>query len=428
MNRFLKRLCALVLAAASAAMAHAESAPKRRPLAGSLRGSGAYGIILYYMAPPKTAVGALAAHHVKSTHFKLQTEEIEPGRPPATAPLATYRHLAIDKARPPSPAVLQHFGRGLSKTEQEQLQTKAIAAELLFFEYPATVAIRSVKEADLLVFEIARTTGGYIFDTETREVFSTDAWRDRRVTGWQDATTPQPRDHLAIHAYQAGSGYRAVTLGLGKFGVPDVAINDFAGVELQRVDHLMEEVVRALVLSPTLSPKGELSIGSSSPTMIPLAWSEPQDGDVPNGNHLVEVKSLTGVLDRFEPAKNHVFAVANDDKAIAAAIAKAKARVPALKAQFTRGLKATESLDVKAEFRDGPNQVEVMWVHVQRWEGNTIRGTLGSAPRFVTRLVGGQIVEISQEDIVDYRLRSPNGSDGPLLDDLLKQRALKQVR
>jgi len=76
---------------------------------------------------------------------------------------------------------------------------------------------------------LARETGGLIWDDETREIFSPDEWHARRVETWK-SEVPELARHTTIHAYKNETLVRAITLGITKFGLPDIVIEDLPGM------------------------------------------------------------------------------------------------------------------------------------------------------------------------------------------------------
>jgi uncharacterized protein YegJ (DUF2314 family) len=96
---------------------------------------------------------------------------------------------------------------------------------------------------------------------------------------------------------------------------------------------------------------------------------------------------------------------------ILAASRRAKARLPALRAEFRAGLPPGEFICVKAPFATPDDGVEWMWVEVTSWDGDEIRGLLMNEPLNIPDLQGGQTVEVSQDDVFDYLRRRPDGSE-----------------
>ena len=279
---------------------------------GSLREQGAHLVALYYLKPPAGAAAASFERHAKSTPFTV-THDKESAAATAQKGAATVLFIEppIDKVPPPSAHELESFGRGLSPDERAQLPNLA-AVSLLVFSYAPSAVDASLKQADQLAYDVARDTHAYLFDGDTRELFTVDAWRDLRLAGWHQEA-PIARNHVTVHAYKRDTGFRAVSLGMLKLGLPDVAIDGFDATDTQPIDVLMERLLQTLVASPTVTAKGELALpmNATETLLVPLVWGVRADGDAQN--RLLELAldgdgprhdQLARILDRLRAPTN----------------------------------------------------------------------------------------------------------------------------
>jgi uncharacterized protein YegJ (DUF2314 family) len=99
------------------------------------------------------------------------------------------------------------------------------------------------------------------------------------------------------------------------------------------------------------------------------------------------------------------------DGALEAASKRAKARLPALRKAFAKGLAPGEYIQVKAPFATPNDSNEWMWVEVTEWKGRRIRGLLKNEPFDIPGLHGGQIVQVQEEKVFDYIRRYPSGKE-----------------
>src|SRR6185312_17562662 len=76
-----------------------------------------------------------------------------------------------------------------------------------------------------LAEDLARKTGGLIWDEETRQVFTPDAWHLLRLASWT-GNIPELANQFSIDIYPTNEYMRAITLGMTKFGLPDLVIQE----------------------------------------------------------------------------------------------------------------------------------------------------------------------------------------------------------
>ena len=126
---------------------------------------------------------------------------------------------------PPNLELLQRFGHGLSQEQAKALQDSQTAM-LLDFGYPKEHVWDGMRTALSLASRIARKTGGLLWDAETREVYTPDAWEMERIEGWTEVV-PDIARHTVIRARNNGECSRMVTDGMSKFGLPDVVVDRF---------------------------------------------------------------------------------------------------------------------------------------------------------------------------------------------------------
>jgi uncharacterized protein YegJ (DUF2314 family) len=111
------------------------------------------------------------------------------------------------------------------------------------------------------------------------------------------------------------------------------------------------------------------------------------------------------------------------DEQLEAASTRARARLPELRSAFVAGFRPAEYLLLKAPFARPDDGHEWMWVEVVSWKGKRVRGLLRNEPFEIPTLHAGQEVEIDEDDVFDYILRHPDGTEegnetGALIDGL----------
>jgi uncharacterized protein YegJ (DUF2314 family) len=333
--------------------------------------------------------------------------------------------------------VLKAFAHGLTP-QQLDAYPQAKQAVVVTFSHPRRAMWRGLKNSVEVIEDAARGTGGVIFDKETHDVFGVDEWHRRHLSRWNDEIT-SVADHTSIHVYQDGEFKRGVTLGMKKFGLPDLVMTGFVASLDNQIGDVMNLAMQSMAEGEEAGPRGAFELDAhkirstvmrepmlesfmpngSGIAHLALLEAKPDEGDP--GNRLVEISSekyagndshakleamisaLVGVSDETRDIKH------TDD--LLAASRKAREHLPELRERFNKKLKPGESILVKAPFRmdDGSGGDEWMWVEVTRWDGDSIHGLLMNDPVHVRSLRAGQAVDVDEAKVFDYIHKLPDG-------------------
>jgi len=338
---------------------------------------------------------------------------------------------------PLDPEQLKYYGRRLSAAQVDALQGSKDAL-LLHFRHPRSAMWRGLRNSAEVTEIIARSTGGLIFDRETREVFSVDEWHRRRLSEWFNDEPPSIADHTTIHLYDDGEFVRAVTLGMKKFGLPDIVMTGFVWSVQNQIGNVINLVCQAMAEGTPVGMNGAFELDvhkiKSTPMRAPVISSLEGngtgvahltliDGKRDEGdpdNRLVEISSdkykgndsharleamLTGLLGATDQAKT-----IDHSEALLAASRKAREHLPELRTDFNAKLQPGESILLKAPFTTDDGHTEWMWVEVTQWDGNAIRGLLMNDPDRVRNLHAGQLVDVDEWRVFDYIRIHPDGT------------------
>ncbi|MGB9472911.1 MAG: hypothetical protein WBQ59_26440 [Candidatus Acidiferrum sp.] len=145
------------------------------------------------------------------------------------APTAQFVSIRIQEDVPheyalPGMDTIHHSNHGLTDTQIQALENSRQAI-ILDFAHPKEKVWLGLHTADALLEDLARQTGGLLWDEESREVFSPDAWHERRLATWPDPNTiPHLQAETVIHLYPYDDMLRAISLGMVKFGLPDIVV------------------------------------------------------------------------------------------------------------------------------------------------------------------------------------------------------------
>lgn len=431
-RRLLCMGCAVGLSLVGQAHASDEPLPAGSPLGRQIL----YQFAIYYPASPATA--PMKALQAQFKRMPLVPALVDKLSSQPTAAMVQARHdtnVQSDYA-PPSLGQLQYFGRGLSREQGVALQA-ARQALIMNFAHPASLSIPAYRASLSLTENIARTTNGLIWDAETREVFTPDEWHKQRLDTWA-GDTPDVLKHTVIHAYQNnGKLVRAITLGMGKFGLPDLVVEDFSWSANRSMGNLVNVTAQALIEGQSIGPKGQLNLDlrsirhaaardaqlstligqANAKAPLVLVHGTRDKGDPEN--RLAEIRfdrvagkdvyarqdallsGLFGSEDSATPVKHN--------GALLKASEAARVKLPSLRDAFNQGLQPGDYLMVKAPFPTSAGGREWMWVEVTTWRGEDISGLLKNEPMDAPGLHAGQIVKVSQRDVFDYLRRYADG-------------------
>ncbi len=431
-NAFVALISLLLALQCSATLA---STPQPIPAGPVIQEEISFEYAVYYL--PRTQKDPLAALRriMKSDYPNLKEASIQPGK---VKGMNVHPRLITDarsKYPPPDRQSLQYFGRGLDQEQVSALQDSEQVL-VLQFNHPKQHVWTAARSATRLVSALARDTGGLIWDEETREVFTPDAWDARRLKNWT-GIIPNITQHTVIHAYKNEELVRAITLGMGKFGLPDVVVDGFSWSNNKSMGNIINLLCQSLAETGALAKTGQYDLdirqiknasvrdpqlaslkeNASSVALLTLVKGVAEEGD-PN-NRLVQI-----MFDRY-PGKD-VHAKQNallgslfgwEDKAtlirhneeLLAASKRVKEKLPMLQKTFSTGLKPGEFILVKAPFATPTGSNEWMWVEIISWKGGKISGLLQNEPIAIPALHGGQTVEVSDADVFDYIVQYADG-------------------
>lgn len=405
--------------------------------AGDLRaGRISFQFAIYYL--PKPNKEPLAELDVllsdKFSQFK-RVEKIEGNEqsPTLAARIDNDPHKSYS---PPDSQLLQRFGRGLT-AEQATAVQETEAAFILDFAYSQEHVWDGLRAALELTNQLAQSTGGLIWDETTRELFSPPAWEERRISNWTEQV-PDLSKFTVIHAYQNGEYVRAITLGMEKFGLPDIVIEEFSwslqrnvgivinlfaqalgeGAVIQRLGEFdldLRKIKHPEVREPQIATLKSKATGIALLTLRKGTWEK---GDPEN--RLIEITFDRGTGPDIHAKQEQVILAAfgsedsvtqiKHDEELKAASLEARTKLPGLRAEFNKGLAPGEFIQVKAPFATPDGNQEWMWVEVTSWKGDKISGLLNNDPFNIPTLHAGQIVEVSESKVFDYLHKHADGT------------------
>lgn len=384
---------------------------------------------------PLAKLDALLRQKFSSIHHVNKLE----GRESSPTLAATFETNRTNFSPPIDAPSLAHFGRGLKPGQAEALQ-KTEAVLVLDFAHSQTHVWDALRSAEQLTEALAKSTGGLIWDRTTRELFSPDVWQQARLDPWT-AGIPEIQRHMTIHVYQPDQLARAVTLGMEKFGLPDVVIENFAWSDAPQMQTIINAFAQSIAegVRPKQAGQFDLNIRaiknakfrdaviqtlkSNAAPVAPLLLREGVADVGDSENRLIEISFERGTGPDLTAKQEQILAAAfgwedsakhidhNED--VEAASHRARQKLPTLRVAFNKGLSPGELILVKAPFTTPGGETEWMWVEVVSWQADKIKGILRNEPENVPTLRAGQTVEVSEQQVFDYiRHRADGTSEG----------------
>lgn len=395
---------------------------------------------IYYAPRPKAdPMAALRSRLAKLGDApKLLASLPKPSEVAAPVLFANWNTTTVQQTyRAPEMEMLQRFGHGITREQAEALQGSSQAL-IIDFAHPSKLALPAMRKALELTLQVARDTNGFVWDEETRELFTPDEWQKRRVDPWAGGI-PDIASQIVIHAYQADNKLaRAITLGMGKFGLPDVVVSQFSWSMNGPMGTLVNGFAQAMVEGAQIARPGQFDLDlrtlkqgglrdpkdkeakGTTPARLSLVAGTWESGDPRNRLYEIGFDRYPGpdrsaqqvalLKSTFGAADDSVSRIKHNEEILAASKL-ARAQLPALRDAFAKGLAPGEYILVKAPFvtRSGGN--EWMWVEVTGWKGDAIDGMLKNEPVEVADLHAGQMVKVSQAKVFDYMRRYADGRE-----------------
>jgi len=329
---------------------------------------------------------------------------------------------------PPGIESLRYSGHGLTLAEGHELQA-CERALILEFGHPRNYVWTGLRQANTIVDDLVRRARGFAWDEETREVFSIEAWHERRSASW-NGDVPDVSFETTIHIYDNNGSVRAVSLGMSKIGLPDITMSSSGWSNRGEIVNLINILSQCLAEGKPIPSTGDVRLDllevkntdvldrqlksrkgkGYRAACLTLKPGQREEGDPKNRLIQLQFDRYPGtdenarqesMISSFFGAEDSISRIKDNDELLAAS-AKAKTKLPELQKAFSAGLEAGEFISVKAPFKTENGGNEWMWVEVTKWKGDEIEGILDNDPEDVPGLHAGEKVKVRQQDVFDY--------------------------
>lgn len=461
-------LVAVVLALAACPKPSAEkpasaSAEKPRPLApdASVKADALRQVPLRAKTVDFTYTLRLSAANAKGPELakaalRRLAPTVLPGIPEAAAldggeaPVPSFE---VDAFTAPAiePKEVAIFDRGLIAAHQARL---ARPHELVSLEVRASgeQADAALLGAARLVEAVARELDAVVDDVEARSFYSPAGFASSVVEGGFEGALPVASAHVTVQSYELDDGtLRSVTVGMGKLGLPNLAVSGHSRSHRRQVGQLINATAQALLEGAAPLPKGGVfeldahalkakkpkeailanpkkgATGTARFSLVPGKLDEGDDSgpllDLTFGGEPGhESERLEACLTGLFGAEDSLKHVEHTSELLAVSARQKKKLLEQVKPRWLKHHDPGDTLLVKAPFTKPSGGSEWMWVEVTTWKRGVISGTLQNDPSEVTDLKAGARVEVKEDEVFDYLLTKADGSEegnetAPLLEE-----------
>jgi uncharacterized protein YegJ (DUF2314 family) len=373
-------------------------------------------LALYLPAPSSSDLVKQVTDGVRTSFPGIDLHAAPPmgSKPPTALVFAP----TIAQFPPPAPDLLAHFTRGLTAAQAGDVSAaKGVVVFSAMLDDDPTFA--RMRAGEQLFADVATAQKGFVWDQDTREMFSPEAWKKLRLDGWE-GNVPFARHHIAIHQYEfTHNHFRAITLGMVKFGLPDLAVDDIAPAQTVAFDWVLGAVAQALVEGVSPDKKGEMVVDLDGLRNFGARQYFLDQAAASADKKVTALKTIAGITpaDKLHPAIGR-------DEELEGVMQRVQTRLPVVADAFQKGLPAGERIEVKAPFDSDDGLVEWIWVDVTDWKAGVLHGTAHGEPRAVKAIHKGQPLELQQAQIADYVWFAAGGArkEGGEAADILKGR------
>ena len=345
-------------------------------------------------------------------------------------PSIIVKRQGLDLQPLPSMQALRFFGRGFDQSNADRLLASDYSISLTGIG-PFDKNHLLLKKITRCVDDIAKKHNAFVYDVSDSLTFTSVSFS--KIRGQEITQDLLSTSQFGVRAYRVKRGIRSVSMGLGKFGQPNLVIENFSEHHMGYIDKLFTVVLQHVIESHEKALPGIITIDVnkiSNPIVrqkyssfiklngkgkakIQLRKTKSLKGDPANllsihfenspgeGLWNEQAKLLKSVFGKDRDISN-----TSSSTNLQAAIASAKKRAKAILAKGYSLKKDGSRLLVAVALKRAN---EVVWVEVLKWEGSRGKGILQSNPIYTKSLKSGMKYNFNYASIMDFILYGPDG-------------------
>ncbi|MEM7384853.1 MAG: hypothetical protein AAF514_07895 [Verrucomicrobiota bacterium] len=346
-----------------------------------------------------------------------------------------FREVPAKDYEPPKPEYLKEKGFGLTVDLVNRLgASRRVLLIDLFAVEPADYGY--LEKGNSLAASLADKMQGLVWDEETRELYSIDAWRAKRLAVKGGIAFRNTN----VHGYKLESGYhRLTTIGMAKLGSPDFTIDEFPYAFWTSMNELLEGLTRNTEKRSPFKTKlaytaddvkqlYALEQPASALPKISLLLTERQENDPRNAMLTVDFNGYPGeyyqdqqlyLLKKLFIHKDTLPLVWENRETLMKESVKARDELKKKKNLFRNGLSDKEQLLVKALVGQ-----EYLWFLPTKWnDDDSLEGRVTGTPTDgIREHKAGDEVKAKFSDVFDYvHFRVSGKKEGDLTGRLIEK-------
>ena len=374
--------------------------------------------------------------------------------PPLSALMPPWLHLPMTKMGPVPVSGLPHLvlnrhRSNLTDPAHRAAMDQANYAIMIRSEGPCIPGLPGLLPCVAAAFGCLEQYGGVIVDADTNSPMLPRPFADLSFD-------MLPRLHCFVDVAAvagANGGTDIVTVGMNRFGVPELVMEDVplsideqcakivlgvgqlvATLALQYGrDKLSEQYALHFPLELSLTtdymqiangdPVGGPSAGAGSDAPVRVEFSQQSPAHPPflkvvpaEGWPSSKAAWANGLVSTFFAPLPPTGGLWMHDDDMEAGHRRAVAELPSAKRRYLAGETLPDMFIVKYPFPVEDGRHEYMWISVRNWTGDRITGALGNQPNLRKDLSMGDIVTVDAADVFDWMIVGPDGVLGGYTD------------
>lgn len=260
--------------------------------------------------------------------------------------------------------------------------------------------------------ELAERLDGFVYDETERRIFDVDEMLARTIRAPAGTSVFQP-ELIAIQLFRQEDGTeRMTTLGMLRFGVPDLCIQGANMTDAPLLAGILDDAARQVVdgatdlpLTIALEPTKQVRLGAVTPERDP---TDPE-------NDLVELTPEGGpTREAWDKVVTTLYGGSGDESAPDEAVAKKiRATLPDAVKRFQGG---EGYFFVKGPFPipederlDGGEGTKQLWIQAASCSPTLCSGMFTPEPSAPTNIAPGKTVSVNRAEALDWMLRQRDG-------------------